>query len=350
MIKNREWIQMTIAHQETGAVPYNFMFSPPAERRVLQYYGGDSIDDTLDLPIRMTAIGSIKPLYAEPAIYGDTITDEFGVVWSTNEIDRGAPIGPCLSEPTLSHYQFPDAAKPYRFKELGDWCAKNREHYTIIWLGEFWERAEFMRSMENILTDLILHPRFVAELLRRITDYMLETMEILFDRFTFDGVALADDYGTQNGLLMSPTHWRRFIKPRLAELYSFAKSHGRVFFHHSCGHIYPVIGDMIDIGLDILHPIQPEVMDVLQLKEEFGSDLAFCGGIGTQDLLPRGSPEQVREEVRKLIREMGRGGGYILEPGITIQADVPLENMVAMIDEARQLSGRVSDPSQEIPQ
>lgn len=334
IMKNRQWIQMTIAYQETGAVPYNFMFTPPAEEIALRHYGGDSIEEILDLPIRMNALKSIKPLFAKPAIYGETIRDEFGVVWCTNNIDRGAPIGPCLAEPDLSHYQFPDAIASYRFEDLGKWCQDNREHYTIIWIGDLWERATFMRGMGNTLKDLILNPKFVEELLRHLTDYLLETMEVLFDRFAFDGIALSDDYGAQKSMLMSPTHWRRLIKPRLVEIYTFAKSHGRTVFQHSCGSIYPIIGDMVDIGLDILHPIQPEALDIFKLKREFGRELTFCGGIRTQDLLPRGTVGEVRDEVRKLIREMGRGGGYILEPGISIQADVPLDNLVAMIDEA----------------
>lgn len=337
MITNRKWIQMTIAHHETGAVPYNFMFSPPAKLKVIKHYKGDSIQKTLNMPIRMIAPKSIKPLFAEPEIYGDTIKDEFGVVWSTNIIDRGAPIGPCLNDPDLAQYRFPDASEPSRFEDLTNWCEDNKEHFTIIWVGDLWERATFMRGMENILLDLILNPKFVEKLLRHLTNYILETMEILFERFEFDGIALSDDYGTQKALLMSPGHWKRFLKPLLRDIYSFAKKHCRTVFHHSCGNIYPIVGDMIDIGLDILHPIQPEAMDIFELKREFGHDLTFCGGIRTQDLLPTGTPEEIRDEIRKLAREMGRGGGYILEPGITIQADVPLENLIAMIDEVRKV-------------
>jgi len=134
--------------------------------------------------------------------------------------------------------------------------------------------------------DLALNPLFVEELLRRLTDRILQTMEILFSRFRFDGVALSDDYGSQRGMLMSPAHWRTFIKPRLAEIYSLAKRHGRTVLHHSCGNIVPVIGDLIDLGLDVLHPIQPEAMDIVQLKRDFGSRLTLCGGVRTQDLLP----------------------------------------------------------------
>jgi uroporphyrinogen decarboxylase len=105
-------------------------------------------------------------------------------------------------------------------------------------------------------------------------------------------------------------------------------------FLHSCGNVQAVIPDLIELGLDILHPIQPEAMDILELRNEFGHRLTFCGGLGTQNLLVNGSPRDVADEVRRLKQEMGRQGGYILEPGITIQADVPLENMVAMIDAA----------------
>ena len=136
-------------------------------------------------------------------------------------------------------------------------------------------------------------------------------------------------------MLMSPADWRRIIKPCIADIYSFAKKHNHFIFHHSCGNIYPIIADLIDIGLDILHPVQPEAMDIFQLKREFGRDLTFSGGLNTQELLPNGTCEQIREEVRKLKEQMGRGGGYIFEPGITIQADVPLENLLAVIEEAR---------------
>ena len=132
-----------------------------------------------------------------------------------------------------------------------------------------------MRGMENILLDLVLNPKFVEGSLRGITDYILETMRILFDRFGFDGVAMSDDYGIQKSMLMFLVQWRRFIKPRLSEIYTLAKKYGKTVFHHSCGNIYPIIGDLIDIGFNILHPIQPEAMDVFQLKREFGRDLTF---------------------------------------------------------------------------
>lgn len=331
--ENRTWLENTLAHRPQEIVPYNFDFSPPAREKVESHYGSP-IEELLNFPLRMTCPKSIKPLYAKPEKYGKSIIDEFGVVWSTNAIDRGAPIGQCLHEPDLSNYLFPDPSAPYRFEEIGEWCRRNEGNFRIIWVGDLWERATFMRGMDHILMDLMLHPSFVGELLRGLADQVLQTMTILFDRFSFEGVALSDDYGTQRSMIMSPKLWRKFIKPLLSEIYGLARSNGRTMFHHSCGSIDPIIPDLIEVGLDILHPIQPEAMDVFKLKREFGRDLTFCGGIRTQELLPNGSAQEVREEVRRLKDQLGNSGGYILETGITVQADVPLDNLVAMIDEA----------------
>ncbi|MDD5687586.1 MAG: uroporphyrinogen decarboxylase family protein [Elusimicrobia bacterium] len=328
---NRDLIKTALSHRETDMVPFNFMFTPPI-RIALEKHYGVPVEEKLNLPIRMNGLKSIKPLYAFPEDYGETIKDEYGVVWTTSKIDRGTPIIPCCPEPNLSSYEFPNPASEYRFENMGDWCLKNKNNYTVVPIGDLWERATFMRGMENILMDIVLNQEFVEELLRGITDYILQTMKILFNRFQFDGIFISDDYGTQKALVMSPDYWRRFIKPLLKEIYTFAKSNGRIVFHHSCGNIYPIIGDMIDIGLDILHPIQPEAMDIFKLKKEFGKCLTFCGGLKTQQLLPYGTPEDIRNEVKILKREMGRGGGYILEPGITLQSDVPLENLITLID------------------
>ena len=334
MATNCEWIQATLAHRDTGRVPYNFPFSPPALARAKAHYG-EPLEDALSLPLRMTGAKSVKPLYAPPAKYGESIVDEFGVEWSTSDIDRGSPLGPALDQPSLKRYTFPDPATHYRFDGFAEWCEANRGHYRIVWVGDLWERATFMRGMEPLLVDLSESPEFVEELLDGLARFIRESMAILFSKGEFEGVAVSDDYGTQHGLLMSPAHWRRFVRPRLASIYALAKANHRVVFHHSCGNIVPIIPDLIDIGLDILHPIQPEAMDVKMLKREFGKSLTLCGGVRTQDLLPFGTPDEVRKEVRRLKKELGKGGGYILEPGITLQADVPTENLIALIDEAR---------------
>ena len=333
-MNHRDWIQHTLAHRDAPEVPYNFMFSPPAERIVKNHYG-DDLENALGLPIRMSGPTSVKPLYASPDEFGDTATDEFGVVWSTSHIDRGSPIGPCLQNAALDGYTFPAPDRAYRFEGLKEWCDSQEGHYRILWVGDLWERATFMRGMEEILLDVALHPGFVAELLENLAEYILQTLRTMLETCAFEGIAVSDDYGAQHGMIISPSSWRRLVKPSLSRIYDLAKGHGRTVFHHSCGHIVPIIGDLIDMGLDILHPIQPEAMDIAYLEREFGARLTLCGGVPTQTLLVQGTPEAIRQEVRRLKGTMGRDGGYILEPGITIQADVPPENIIAMIDEAR---------------
>ena len=333
---NRAWIEAALAHREPHRVPYNFTFSPPARLLLEGFYGTGQIEEALNFPIRTAAPTSKKPLYAAPHEFGPTVTDEFGVVWSTSDIDRGSPIGPCLGEADLSSYRWPDPLVPGRFDGLPEWCERLAGNFRLIWVGDLWERATFMRGMEHLLLDLATNPSFVDALLDGLERYILRTMEVLIDACRFECIAISDDYGTQKGPLMSPAHWRRFVKPRLAAIYSLAKAHGLAVMHHSCGNILPIIPDMIDLGLDILHPVQPEAMDVRLLKREFGKSITLCGGVGTQQLLPHGTPDDVKAEIHKLKRDLGGGGGYILEPGITLQADVPLANMVAMIEAARE--------------
>lgn len=335
---NKAWIKATIAHDDTGAVPYNVMLAPPAITRLCDYYGvpdAKALHAAIGLPMRFTAPHSPKPLYADPDVFGPTVTDEFGVVWSTNYIDRGAPLVYSLPEPDLSAFTFPDPTDPKRFKGVSDWCAANAEHYTVFMAGALWERATFMRSMELLLLDVALNPEFVEDLLDGLLDNILRTMEIAATLGDYDAYGLSDDYGTQKSLLVSPATWREFIKPRLKQIIDLAQAQGRQTFLHSCGCVEAVVPDLIELGLDILHPIQPETMDIAALKREYGKDITFCGGVPTQHLLPYGTPDEVRAEVRRLKTVMGAGGGYILEPGITLQDDVPVANMVALLEEAR---------------
>ena len=332
---NKDWIRKVLEHDGRVPPPFHLSLSPLAMQQLAQHLGTSDIEHFLDLPLRMTGMRSIKPLYASPREHGDRVRDEFGVEWATNDRDRGVPCGPCLTEPCLSGYTFPDPAAEYRFQHLDEWCRKNATHYTMLWVGDLWERATFMCSMERLLVWLATEPGFVESLLRGITDYILKTMAILFERFSFEGIALSDDYGTQRSLLISPSAWRRFVRPRLAELFAAAQSANKTVFLHSCGNVRAIVPDLVDLGLDVLHPIQPEAMDILELKREFGGQLTFCGGLGTQQVLVEASPEEIRREVHRLQYDMGRGGGYILEPGITVQADVPLQNILALIDAAR---------------
>lgn len=329
----KELVRAALRHEETERIPCNFMFSPPAETTLGRHYGTDDLQGHLDCNVYLyAAVG--KPLYALPEDYGPRVTDEFGVVWTTSNLDRGCPVGRAVSGPTLEGYEFPDPLDTKRWEPVAAAAEKHPDQFHLAFIGDLWERAHFMRGIENLLLDLHTAPVFVHDLLDGICEYNLAMLEGML-RFRPDGVIISDDYGFQNRLMMSPQDWRTFVRPRLARMLDASKAQGLVTALHTCGNVTLIVPDLIEMGLDILHPIQPEAMDVFALKREFGRDITLWGGISTQQTLALGTPEEVRDEVNLKASVLGEGGGYILEPGITIQADVSLENMVALVETAR---------------
>lgn len=196
------------------------------------------------------------------------------------------------------------------------------------------QHPSFLRGIDNLLMDMAVRPDMAHWLLDRFTDFYL----VFFDRMLtaargrIDILRTADDLGTQRGLFFSPAMFRTFIKPRLKKLIDMTHSHGVKFLFHSCGAIRPLIKDLIEIGVDILDPLQAaaEGMEPRVLKDEYGSRICLHGGICTQYLLPNGTPQEVRREVRRRIEILGAGGGYILAPCHVLQIDVPTENILAM--------------------
>lgn len=202
------------------------------------------------------------------------------------------------------------------------------------------EIACFLRGMDQFMMDLAGEPEFAEALLDRIADGLLEltrrTLEVGGGKYVF--YEYNDDVASQRAMMISPEMWRQFIRPRMARFCDLIHSFGAKVRYHSCGSVYPIIPDLIEIGVDILNPVQPLARDMApeRLKKEFGSRLCFDGGIDTQVLLPKGTPADVRAAVRRMIDVVGKDGGYICSGSHTLQADVPLNNVIAMLEEARQ--------------
>jgi len=200
------------------------------------------------------------------------------------------------------------------------------------------QHPTFLRGFENLHADMAMQPEMAHWILDRFTNFYLE----FFDRMLtaadgrVDILRTADDLGMQHGLLFSPEMFRTFIKPRIKKLVDMTHNHGVKFLFHSCGAICPLIEDLIEIGVDILDPLQAaaEGMSPQVLKNEYGSRICLHGGICTQHLLPKATPEEVRAEVQRRIDILGAGGGYILAPCHVLQTDVPTENILAMSDAA----------------
>ncbi len=151
----------------------------------------------------------------------------------------------------------------------------------------------------------------------------------------FDGVLFGDDWGQQRGLMFGAKRWRQFIKPRAAAMYKRVAAAGKAVCLHSCGKVQDLFPELIEIGLQVFNPFQPEVMDLQEMKSRYGDALTFYGGVSVQQLLPFGTPRQVRDEVRRLMDTLGRGGGFIVAPSHDMPGDVPLENLLAFIETVR---------------
>lgn len=196
------------------------------------------------------------------------------------------------------------------------------------------QHPSFLRGADNLMLDMAINPDMAHYLMDRFTQFYLAYFERMFDAAggRIDILRQADDLGTQRGLLLSPAMFRTFIKPRIAAMADLAHAYGIKFMFHTCGAVRPLIGDLIEAGVDILDPLQAaaEGMEPRALKEEFGSRLCFHGGICTQYLLPKGTVEQVKQEAKRRAGILGRGGGYILAPCHVLQLDVPTSNILAL--------------------
>jgi uroporphyrinogen decarboxylase len=219
--------------------------------------------------------------------------------------------------------------------EIPGFIKKNNDKFIIGAIGfSLYERAWILRGIEEILMDFIESPSFVEELFDQIVEFNLVITRRLC-QFPIDAFHFGDDWGQQHGLIISPDTWRKVFKKRLRKLYDAVHDAGLPVSIHSCGDITEIVPDLIEIGVNMITPLQAEALDFDYLKKEYGKDLTFWGGVSTQRILPHGTPNDVRGEIRKLTKVLGKGGGYILAPSHEIQGDVPLENMLAFIDEAQ---------------
>ena len=279
-------------------------------------------------------------------IYPDgSYRDEWGVVRRKPEGGHyyvvEAPLAGEISLADLEAFPWPDPERPSYVQGLAKEAREVRQgtDYALILslpVG-FIHQSQFMRGYEAWLMDLVLKPSLAEAIMDHVLERHLSFIGRMLDAVgdNVDVVLYADDVGFQDQTMVSPELYRKFLKPRQARLFEFVKKHSEAkILYHTCGAVYPLIGDFIDIGLDILNPIQTTArgMDIQRLKEEFGQDLCFWGGIDIQQLLSQGSPVEVAATTRATIACLGAGGGYVLSAANNIQADVPPQNILAMVE------------------
>ena len=245
----------------------------------------------------------------------------------------------------LDCYAWPDPYDPGLTAGLAD-AAKTlfeTTNYAIeasCGFYSFFETGYALRSYEQIFVDFLQNPEFIEALFEKLLEINLAGTERFLDASGqyISIFRTADDLAAQNNLLISPQMYRRFIKPFQQKYFEFVKSKTDAkILYHTDGNITPLLDDLIEVGVDIINPVQPSALgDLTALKQKYGTKLSFCGAIDTHRVLPHGTVEEVRAEVKQRIRELGPGGGYILSSVHSILVDVPPENVLAMANAARE--------------
>jgi uroporphyrinogen decarboxylase len=253
------------------------------------------------------------------------------------------PLSEAQAVDALDRYPWPDMNDPTRIDQVRQYAKRlaAENQYAIFatpWLLFPFERAFALQGMDRFLLNMAMNPDFAQALLRKIAGLC----QILMGNFlnelgeNVDIIKIGDDLGTQESLLISPKMYRQVLKPIHADFIAFIKQRTRAkVFFHTDGDVFDLVEDFIEIGVDILNPIQTsagKMSNLAELKKRYGKRVIFCGAIDTHHILPFGSPQQVRQEVRRVIETLTPGGGYLLAAVHTIMDDVPPENILAMVD------------------
>jgi len=233
-------------------------------------------------------------------------------------------------------YPLPDPADPARYAHLEPATRALQERGLAV-QGELYvtifETAWAIRGFEEMLADLVLRPDFAEALFDRLTDLRLAQARQMAEAGV-DVLRLGDDVASQTGMLISPALWRKWFKPSMARIIDAARAIKPEIqiFYHSDGDCRAIVPDLIEIGVTVLNPVQPECMDPAELKREYGDRLAFWGTVGTQSTMPHGTPAEVRAVVKERIETVGKGGGLLISPTHTLEPDVSWENLIAFVE------------------
>lgn len=317
-------------HPDTRTLLAELFEIPPAQ-----------VDIVLGNDVRMTWVNNNYCM--EGIVHrcdGQGHVDPWGIEWVKegpyNQIVR-FPLAEASAD-ELRSYRFPAEFQDELLSKMEPVAACADEYFVGCDVSpNVFEMYWRLRGMEQTMIDMAAEPELAFEMLGRCGDFAVELAEAACRRFPLDWLWTGDDVASQRSLMMSPDTWRGMIKPHLARALDVGKSHGLFVAYHCCGALRPIIPDLIEMGLDVLNPIQCNCpgMDALELKREFGSELTFMGGVDTQGLLPNASAGEVRRATRELIDGMtSDGGGYILAASHTVPPETPVENIFAMYEEA----------------
>ncbi len=336
---SRERVLTALAHEQPDRTPRDFWAEDPAWNRLLAHTSQADresllrqlgIDlrhlDAREPPERQIGDGLYQNSWGERYVYQTT-------PWGPMREDVKGALANAESLAELEAFDWP-SPDDRDYSQLDATSQRHQEFALLYGFADVWQRPALVRGWEGMFVDMVDHPDRVHFLCRKFTDFYLEdyTRAAEATHGRLDLYLLISDLGSQHGPLISLPMFRQFVAPYLKEMIDrIHHLQGRVLFH-SCGSIRHFIPDLIQLGVDVLDPIQPTGPDMTpeSLNAEFGRQLSFHGGIDLQNLLPNGSPAEVAATAQHYSEVLGQGGGYILAPAHRFQPDVPPENIVAV--------------------
>ncbi len=337
----RERVLTALEHRPPDRTPRGFWAEEPAWNRLLEYVGHrdrDRVLNDLGVDVRHLEIAATAERALGNGVYQN--------LWGERYIYRQTPWGPLREDvrgalagspsyADLKHFDWPSPDQ-FDHAPLAEQCQRWDAHALLYGFADIWQRPALVRGWEDMFVDMVERPDWVHYLCRKFTDFYKEDYSRAAEatRGRIDLYLLISDLGSQSKPLISVPMFREFVAPYIREMVQCIHSLGGKVIYHSCGFVQPFISELIELGVDVLDPIQPVRSEMLpeRLKADFGGRLCFHGGIDMQHLLPRGSPDQIRAEARRYCDVLGRDGSYILAPSHLFQPDVPPENILAVYE------------------
>ena len=332
----RELVRQAILQRRSDiAVPWQVNYTSVYKDMYARSHPGEDIDDAFENHLTLLK-------YKKNRVVGTGVeVDLFGLKWDKSADDGGdigVPFDPPLAGGDIDSYAFPEPNEAFALEQARRLESDETGRFRMYGLTFLlYERAWGLRGMEDLLADMLLEPDFVHELMRRIIDHHLKFLDLILP-YDFDAVYFGDDWGSQHGLIMGPELWRKLIKPYMKQLCEKVKDSGKIVVLHCCGDIGDILGEVIEIGVDCWNTVQPEIYDLKKLKQEYGRDLCFYGGVSCQGFLPYATPDEVEKKCLEVL-EIMKGGGYILSPTHNLTPDIPVENAHAVVRAAKRFAG-----------
>lgn len=342
-MNSKERVRAAVHHQQPDKTPFLAFLTSEMQDKLVACYGLSSTELFVHLghDVLVTSAGIWHRDWRDK----EALLDSWGIRWHYVDYGPGRyleileyPLANVNDLAGMNAFAFPDPEAEFESINLDDVLARYGETHWIVGgpVGTMFETAWMLRGLEQFMIDLVDNEAYARALIERGMRYHL-TLARRFIEKGVDMIWTGDDFGEQHKMLMSPRMWRRYFKPLYREFYAELKQMNPdiVIAHHSDGNIEPIIPDYIEIGLDVLQAVQPQSMDPVKLKRQYGDQLAFWGTMDVQHTFPYGTPEDVAAEARNRMEVVGENGGLILAPSHGIQPDVPLRNLRAYYETVR---------------